>query len=115
MKTFTRILVSALAAMILFTVSADAKVKNNKKDAEVTFITSIDCPSCVKKLEAKLPFEKGVKDLEINLEERTIWFRYNPKKTTKEKLAKAIENLGFTATEKVEESVENTQTENKVE
>lgn len=102
MKTFIKILVASVLAMALFTTSVEAQ---NKKSAEVTFLTSIDCPNCAKKLEAKLPFEKGVKDLKIDVAKKTVWFMYNPKKTTKEKLAAAIVKLGFTAVEKKEEAI----------
>ncbi len=77
--------------------------KQQKKTAEVLFSVNIDCKNCVKKLEAKLPFEEGVKDLKISLEDKTIWFAYLPEKTDKEKLAKAIEKLGYKAEEIVQE------------
>ena len=40
-----------------------------------------------------------MKDLKINLEERTIWMKYDSSKTDKVKLAKAIEKLGYAAKE----------------
>lgn len=95
-KSFTLILVSA---MFLFANNSNAQDKKVKKDAEVTFSVSIDCPSCVKKLEAKLPYEAGVKDLKVDLATKTVWFKFDNKKTDKEKLAKALETLGYPAKE----------------
>ena len=69
-------------------------------EAEVTFITNLDCPNCQKKIEAKLPFEKGVKDLKVSLEKKEIWILYQTDKTDKKKLMEAIEKLGLEAKEK---------------
>lgn len=88
------------AAALLFTPTfISAQDKNSKKEAEVTFAADIDCPSCKKKLESKLPYEPGVKDLKIDLEKKTIWLKYDPAKTDKDKLAKALEKLGYASKE----------------
>lgn len=97
-KSFTLILVSA---MFLFANNSNAQDKKIKKEAEVTFNVDIECPSCVKKLEAKLPYEDGVKDLKVDLAKKTVWFKYDVKKTDKEKLAKALDSLGYPAKEVV--------------
>lgn len=96
MKHYFKVIAIALVA--LFAVNSIASAQE-KKEAEVKFEVSIDCPNCVKKLEANLPFEKGVKDLKVSLEDKTVWFKYQEDKTDKEKLAKAIEKLGYTAKE----------------
>ena len=88
----------AVAAMIVVSATAqDKTTKLKKNEAEVTYLVSIDCPHCVAKLEAKLPFEKGVKDLKVSLETTTIWFKYDVRKTDVEKLKTAIEKLGYEA------------------
>ena len=101
MKQFIKVTLIAVIAMFIGVnayASQDEKKKANVE--EVTFVTNIDCKNCVKKVEAKLPYEKGVKDLKVNLEEKTIYFKFDNKKTTKENLQKAIEKLGYTAEEK---------------
>ena len=105
MKTRFAILVMAL--MMVFSAQALAETKSKKVNyEEVTFATDIDCPNCVKKCEANLPFEKGIKDCKVDLASHTVYFKFDPKKTSKEKLAKAIEKLGYSASEvqKVQES-----------
>ena len=42
-------------------------------------------------------FEKGVKDLKVDLEKQTITIKYDAAKTNPEKLAAAIEKLGYKA------------------
>ncbi len=93
----------AILAMTLV-IGTNAQDKSDKKEAEVTFISDIDCPSCQKKLESKLPHEPGVKDLKIDLEKKTIWFKFDPQKTDKIKLAKALEKLGYASREANQEA-----------
>lgn len=91
----------ALMVLLVGILSAGACAADKKKAdfKEVTFVTSIECRNCVKKVEAKLPYEKGVKDLKINLDDRTVWIKYDASKTDSEKLAAAIVKLGYTAEE----------------
>ena len=82
--------------------AAMAQDKKQKKQAniqEVTFVTTIDCKNCVKKVEANLPYEKGIKDMKVNLDDQTVWIKYDASKTDKEKLAAAIVKLGYEAEE----------------
>lgn len=96
----TRIIILAMAMLMVFSASAFAQKKDKQaKFEEVTFVTDIDCKNCVKKCEANLPYEKGIKDCKIDLASQTVYFKFDPQKTSKEKLAKAIEKLGYTASE----------------
>lgn len=102
MKNLLKIMmVAAVVALISITANAQDKKQNNIQ--EVTFSSSIDCKNCVKKVEANIPYEKGVKDLKVNLDDKTIYIKYDATKTTKEKLAAAIVKLGYTATELLKE------------
>ena len=94
-----KILTLCLMSMLLFAVAlqADAAGKKQKKTAEVTFVTSIDCNNCVKKVEANLPYEKGILDMKVNLDKQTVWIKYNTEKTTIDKLIAAINKLGYDA------------------
>ncbi|MBO4536680.1 MAG: heavy-metal-associated domain-containing protein [Bacteroidales bacterium] len=99
-----RFLFLALAVLLMAgtATAVQAQDKKQKKNAnleEVTFVTTIDCKNCVKKVEANLPYEKGIKDLKVNLDDRTVWIKYDPAKTDKEKLAAAIVKLGYEAEE----------------
>lgn len=94
MKTTFKVV--AMTMIALFTFGAVAQAQNKKdKTAEVTFSALIDCENCKKKLESVLPHEKGVKDLKIDLEKQTIWFKYQADKTDVETLKKAIEDKGY--------------------
>ncbi|MBQ9583537.1 MAG: heavy-metal-associated domain-containing protein [Bacteroidales bacterium] len=94
--------ISIIIMALLMVVSVGAFAADKKKQAayqEVTFVTDIECKNCVKKCQANLPYEKGIKDCKIDLATKTVYFKFDPKKTSKEKLAKAIERLGYSASE----------------
>ena len=84
------------------------KDKQKKETETVTFRTTIHCQNCVKKVNDNLSFEKGVTDLKITLDDKQVTVTYDPAQTNEEALAKAIEQLGYSA-EKVE--AEGTSTE----
>ena len=64
---------------------------------QVVFATSIHCASCGKKLQENIAFEKGVKDLKVDVQGKTVTVTFNPVKTDTLKLKKAINKLGYTA------------------
>lgn len=99
MKKFLTLLL-ALMTITLSTASAQNNKKKTSNTSEVTFTTSIECKNCVKKVEANLPFEAGIKDMKIDLPTKTVWIKYDPTKTDVNKLAKAIKKLGYEAIEK---------------
>lgn len=76
----------------------DKKEKKNNKE-EVVFDVSLHCENCKKKMEKNLPFEKGVSNLKVDMDTKTVLVQYNPQKTDKDKLQKAIEKLGYEAKE----------------
>lgn len=95
-KIFTAMLIAALTVSFS---SVAQDVKKKAQEAEVTYSVSIDCVNCKKRLDAMLPYIKGVKDLKVDLDTRTVWFKYLPEKVTKEQLKEEIEKQGFTAEE----------------
>ena len=79
------------------TVSAlqDKKAKKEKKT--VTYNVSMHCKNCVAKITDNVSFVKGVEDLKVSLDEKTVTVTYDPAKTDEATLQKAIEKLGYTA------------------
>ena len=94
-------LLLSIFCLSLSTVSyAQSGAPKKANEAEVTFVTDLECPNCQKKVESKLPFEKGVKDMKIDLEKNEIWILYQTDKTDKTKLIEAINKIGYSAVEK---------------
>ncbi len=73
---------------------SDSKTKKEYKT--VKFDVSLKCENCKKKITENIAFEKGVKKLEVSLEDHTVTITYDPTKTDEEKLANAIRELGYT-------------------
>jgi len=100
-----------LSAVFLFTVLISLSAKTPKapivqKKAELTFNVSMHCKSCQEKIERNIPFEKGVKDLTVDLEKKTVKVVFDPRKTNEDKLKKAFEALDFVC-EKAETPIVN--------
>ena len=96
MKTRTIIMTAMLFLGLSSTVNAK-DLKGDKK-SEVTFLVSMTCENCQKRIEDNISFEKGVTGLDVNLPQKTVTIKYRKDKTTPDKLKVAIRKLGYTVT-----------------
>ena len=64
----------------------------------VVFDVDIHCQGCITKIEKNIAFERGVKDLECNLDDKTVTIVYDPQKTDVRHLQEAFGKIGKTAT-----------------
>ena len=78
----------------VFNLQAQNKDKK-KKVEEVAFLTDLHCENCKKKIEKNISWEKGVKDLRVDLDDKKVTIFYDPAKTNPENLQTAIEKLGY--------------------
>jgi copper chaperone CopZ len=74
----------------------EKKASKKKKAEEVTFEVNMTCGNCQAKIERHISWEKGVKDLKVNLDKKQVTIKYDPQKTDAATLKKAIEGLEFT-------------------
>lgn len=82
----------------------DKKPEKKKKEVkEVTFNVFLHCEDCVTKVKENISFEKGVKDLEVSLEDQTVAVKYDAAKTSEATLKAAIEKLGYPVTDEKQE------------
>lgn len=87
-----------VVAAVLFVSNSELKAQEPKeKELTVYFSSSMDCHECELKLTDNLKFEKGVKDLKIDLKSNTIKVVFKPTKNSPENLAKKIEKQGYDA------------------
>ena len=89
-----------LTAVPSFTASATeicqgTTKKPNAEIKTVTFHANLHCHACEKKVMENISFEKGVKDLKVNMEKHEITVKYDASKTSVEKLSAAIQKLGY--------------------
>ena len=98
MKKFFLTLSLGIFCLSLFTVSCgQSGSSKNSKEAEVTFVTTIDCGGCQKKVETNLSAAPGIKDFKVNLETKEVWVKYETNKINE---ATLIETIGYKATKK---------------
>ncbi len=91
-------------------VSATAAAQGSKADKNGTetakFSVSMTCEKCVEKITENISYEKGVKDLNVSLADKTVEVTYDPTKTDERTLNQAITKLGY--------QVDSVKTDNKV-
>ena len=80
--------------------------KGDKKSVVVEFVTDIDCAGCAKKVTNTIPYEKGVKDVQVDVPTKTVTVTYDPAKTNNETLVKAFSKIKIKAEAKVAEKQE---------
>ena len=90
------LLLAAPAALAVPSAAPVARIeKKVKKTVTVTYKVDIHCKNCVNKLTDKLSFLKGVEDLKISLDDKTVTIIYDPAKTDESAFVKVIEKSGY--------------------
>ncbi len=76
-----------------------SKPKKKKGEVkEVHFSVDVHCNNCRKKIMENISFEKGVKGLNVCMEDKLVSIKYDDAKTSEQALMAALEKLGFKAT-----------------
>lgn len=88
----TLFFVCALAVLFVATAAKPKPVKRT-----VVYCSSVDCKNCEKKVMENISFEKGVRDVSVDLEKKTVSVVFDESKTDTLTLAKAIRKLGYEA------------------
>lgn len=73
------------------------EAKKKSKFEKIIIQTSGDCHSCKEKIEKGLAFEKGIKDVEYDIETSKVMVVYNTTKTNPDKIRLFINSLGYDA------------------
>ena len=90
-------LVLIMVVVLSAAMSVNAQKKNEKT---VIFNANLHCESCKAKVEKNIPYEKGVKDLKVDMKTQTITVTFREDKNTTEKLnieVKGIEESNTSA------------------
>lgn len=95
MKKIIQLIALSLLA-VLFTNELKAQEPKNNL-LTVCYKTTMDCLDCQVTLTNYLKFEKGVKDLKVDLKSNTIKVVFKSEKNSPEILAKGIKKLGYEA------------------
>ena len=73
--------------------SADNKPKAEKKIVTTVFCTDIDCEHCKEKVMNSIPFEKGIKEVEVDVPTKKITVSYDASKNSDEGLIAAFAKI----------------------
>ena len=80
--------------------NAQEPQKNEKKTVTTEFLTDIDCAGCAKKVDNTIPYERGVKEVKVDVDTKTVTVTYDPAKTNDEALIKAFAKIKIKASPK---------------
>jgi len=95
MKTNTVILIGMM--LFAFITASAAAFSQDKKNETIKIKTSAVCDQCKGRIEQGMAFEKGVKNVVLDVDTKIATITYNPSKTTPDDLRKAISKLGYDA------------------
>jgi copper chaperone CopZ len=93
------ILMCLVALFSVGIANAQTPKKGEKKSVTVEFVTDIDCAGCAKKVTNTIPYEKGVKDVKVDVPTKTVTVTFDPAKTNEQTLTKAFEKIKIKVTE----------------
>lgn len=84
-----------LAAAICFTATCFAK---DIKTVVLNTTPEMHCANCENKIKSNIRFEKGIKEIETNLTDKTVTIKYDADKTTVEKIIAGFAKINYVAT-----------------
>jgi periplasmic mercuric ion binding protein len=67
------------------------------KSSDLKMKSSVVCGQCKDRVEAGLAYEKGVKEVTVDLEKKEVTVKYNPGKTSPAEIRTALSKLGYDA------------------
>ena len=94
MKRFLTILIMATAFLCM-----SAK---DLQTLEFSITPRITCKNCVAKIKNQLKFEKGIKSIDVSIENQKISLKFDAEKTNPEVLAASLAKIGYKATKTTE-------------
>lgn len=90
------LLVALMAIMSIGLISAREKKTENLKT--VVFATDIHCEGCSNKIMNNVPsLGKGIKDVQVNLEDKTVTITFDVNKNSEERIIKGFKSLNVEA------------------
>ena len=86
--------------VILFALAlATASYAKNIKTVVLTVNPEMHCANCEKKIKDNIRFEKGVKSIKTNIEDKTVTIEYDADKTTVPTIINGFKKIKYEAKE----------------
>ncbi len=86
-------IIALFAMLALVAGVAVAAPKAEKKIVTVVFTTDIDCGHCAQKVYNSIPYEKGIKDVQVDVKTKSVTVQFDAAKNNVESLTKAFESI----------------------
>lgn len=86
-------------AMAVMFVTVQVFAAPKKATKTVVYKADLHCENCKAKVEKNIPYEKGVKALEVDMENKTITVTFLENKNSVEGIQKAIEKLSISVSD----------------
>ena len=86
-----------LAVMGFGVADAVAQKKSDAQFKTTVFLTDVDCETCAKKIDNSLPYQKGVKEVKVDVATRKVTVTYDATKSSDEALIKAFKKIKINA------------------
>ena len=93
----TKYVLTTILMVFALSINLQAQTKKDQSKKTVMFNVSMHCESCQRKIEKNIADEKGVKDMAVKLEDKTVTIKFDTLKTNESKLIKAFNDLGYEA------------------
>ncbi len=87
--------------VITMAVLACVAVAGFAKDIKTVVLNTVPemhCANCENKIKSNIRFEKGVKEIETDLDTKTVTVKYDAEKTTVENIVAGFSKIGYEAT-----------------
>jgi periplasmic mercuric ion binding protein len=95
MKTKVNLKTLILSMGFIFLMSCG--YSQNNKPVELKIKTSAVCGQCKDRIEKGMSYEKGIRDISLDVDSKVATVKYNPAKTTPAEIRMAISKLGYDA------------------
>jgi copper chaperone CopZ len=92
-----KIVMICLMAVLGFGISDAMAQKKSATLKTTVFVTDVDCENCAKKIDNSLPFQKGVKEVTVDVPSKKVTVTYDASKTNDEAIIKALKKVKITA------------------
>ncbi len=89
-----------LALLLTVAVTTECLAAQKPKDKKIEtsqFLTDISCEKCEAKVMNYLPFQKGIKDVQVDLKTKIITVKYDSEKSSVEAITGHFSKLDITA------------------
>jgi copper chaperone CopZ len=86
-----------LKLLVTLAIVGFAQEPVKKKTEEIQIKTSLMCKMCKERITNGLIYEKGIKDVSIDIPSKIVTVKYNTKQTNPDKIRTSISKMGYDA------------------